>query len=128
MNLNSRASGTQCYPKPIAERRRIKSRIGGTNQIDLGSTSDISNTGYCARKTLDESILGQTSLGTSPGTSNYQFYRYAEVLLSYAEAQNEAAGPDPSVFDAVNKVRTRVLLKIQNLNKIQAIKPHNLNS
>lgn len=88
----------------------FKSRIGGTNQIDLGSTSDISNTGYCLRKTLDESILGQVSLGTAPGTSNYQFYRYAEVLLSYAEAQNEAAGPDQSVFDAVNKVRARVLL------------------
>lgn len=88
----------------------FRSRIGGTNQIDLGSTSDISNTGYCIRKTLDESILGQTSLGTAPGTSNYQFYRYAEVLLSYAEAQNEASGPDPAVLDAVNRVRARVLL------------------
>lgn len=86
------------------------SRMGGTNQIDLGSTSDISNTGYNARKTLDESILGQTSLNTSPNTSNYQYYRYAETLLSYAEAQNEAIGPDPSVYDAVNKVRVRVLL------------------
>ncbi|MET3980937.1 hypothetical protein ABIB62_004072 [Mucilaginibacter sp. UYP25] len=86
------------------------SRIGGGNQIDLGSTSDITNTGYNGRKTLDESILGQTSLGTSPGTSNYQFYRYAEVLLSYAEAQNEAVGPDQSVYDAVKKVRARVAL------------------
>lgn len=86
------------------------SRIGGGNQIDLGSTSDISNTGYNGRKTLDESIFGQTSLGLAPNTSNYQFYRYAEVLLSYAEAQNEAAGPDGSVYDAVNKVRERVAL------------------
>jgi hypothetical protein len=29
------------------------------------------------------------------------------VLLSYAEAQNEAAGPDQSVYDAVDKVRLR---------------------
>lgn len=86
------------------------SRIGGNNQIDLGSTSDISNTGYNARKTLDESILGQTSLGTSPSTANYQYFRYAEVLLSYAEAQNEAVGPDQSVYSAVNKVRERVFL------------------
>jgi starch-binding outer membrane protein, SusD/RagB family len=83
------------------------SRIGGNNQIDLGSTSDISNTGYNGKKTLDESINGQTSLGISPGTSNYIFYRYAEVLLSYAEAQNEAVGPDASVYNAVNLVRTR---------------------
>ena len=88
----------------------FKSRIGGNNQIDLGSTSDISNTGYNGRKTLDESISGQTSLGTSPNTSNYNIYRFAEVLLSYAEAQNEAIGPDASVYDAVNKVRKRVLL------------------
>lgn len=86
------------------------SRIGGGNQIDLGSTSDITNTGYNGRKTLDETILGQTSLGTNPNTSNFQFYRYAEVLLSYAEAQNEAVGPDQSVYATVNKVRERVLL------------------
>lgn len=34
--------------------------------------------------------------------------RYAEVLLMYAEAQNESAGPDQSVYDAVNAVRERV--------------------
>lgn len=87
-----------------------ESRIGGNNQIDLGSSSDISNTGYNGKKTLDESINGQTSLGISPGTSNYIFYRYAEVLLSYAEAQNEAVGPDQSVYTAVNQVRARVAL------------------
>lgn len=88
----------------------MMTRIGGTNEIDLGSRSDVSNTGYYGRKTLDESILGQASLNSSPNTSNYQFYRYAETLLSYAEAQNEAIGPDPSVYDAVNQVRARVLL------------------
>ncbi|MEX8547868.1 MAG: RagB/SusD family nutrient uptake outer membrane protein [Mucilaginibacter sp.] len=86
------------------------SRIGGNNQIDLGSTSDVSNTGYNARKTLDESILGQTSLSTSPSIANYQYFRYAEILLSYAEAQNEAVGPDASVYTAVNLVRDRVFL------------------
>ncbi|RPD42978.1 RagB/SusD family nutrient uptake outer membrane protein [Chitinophaga barathri] len=85
----------------------FQSRTGGNNQIDLGSSSDISNTGYNGRKTLDESILGQTSLGINPGTSNYIFYRYAEVLLNYAEAQNEAVGPDAGVYAAVNKVRDR---------------------
>jgi hypothetical protein len=33
--------------------------------------------------------------------------RYADVLLMYAEAQNEAVGPDASVYEAVNKVRKR---------------------
>jgi hypothetical protein len=33
--------------------------------------------------------------------------RYADVLLMYAEAQNEAVGPDATVYAAVNKVRAR---------------------
>ncbi|MFB0495247.1 RagB/SusD family nutrient uptake outer membrane protein [Mucilaginibacter sp. NFR10] len=88
----------------------IKTRIGGSNQIDLGSSSDITNTGYYARKTLDESITGQTSINLAPSFANYIIFRYAEVLLSYAEAQNEAVGPDASVYDAVNKVRARSAL------------------
>jgi hypothetical protein len=39
---------------------------------------------------------------------NFIILRYADVLLMYAEAQNEAAGPDASVYDAVNQVRRRV--------------------
>lgn len=82
--------------------------IGSPNEIDLNSTrGDISNTGYYARKTLDESIKGNDNLNCSCGLENYMFFRYAEVLLGYAEAQNEAVGPDASVLDAVNKVRTR---------------------
>jgi hypothetical protein len=34
--------------------------------------------------------------------------RYADVLLMYAEARNEASGPDASVYSAVNQVRARV--------------------
>ena len=33
--------------------------------------------------------------------------RYADVLLIYAEAQNEAAGPDASIYEAVNLIRKR---------------------
>jgi hypothetical protein len=33
--------------------------------------------------------------------------RYADVLLMYAEAQNESAGPDQTVYEAVNEVRRR---------------------
>jgi len=34
--------------------------------------------------------------------------RYADVLLMYAEAKNEAVGPDVTVFTALNVVRKRV--------------------
>ncbi|MFC3199827.1 RagB/SusD family nutrient uptake outer membrane protein [Parapedobacter deserti] len=42
------------------------------------------------------------------GPQNYYAIRYADVLLMYAEAKNEADGPDQSVYDAVNAVRDRV--------------------
>ncbi len=33
--------------------------------------------------------------------------RYADVLLMYAEATNEASGPNQSVYDAINAIRSR---------------------
>lgn len=41
------------------------------------------------------------------GGINAIVFRYAEILLTYAEAKNEVSGPDQSVYDAINKVRTR---------------------
>lgn len=38
---------------------------------------------------------------------NWILFRYAEVLLNYAEARNEASGPDNSVYEALNKIRER---------------------
>ncbi len=38
---------------------------------------------------------------------NWILLRYADVLLMYAEAQNETAGPDQSVYDAIDEVRAR---------------------
>ena len=38
---------------------------------------------------------------------NYIFLRYADVLLMYAEAQNEAVGPDQNVYDALKLIRIR---------------------
>lgn len=38
---------------------------------------------------------------------NFIVLRYADILLMYAEAQNEAAGSDESVYDALNQIRER---------------------
>ncbi|AHM61173.1 RagB/SusD domain-containing protein [Flammeovirgaceae bacterium 311] len=38
---------------------------------------------------------------------NYPLIRFADVLLMYAEAKNEASGPSSDVFEAINKVRSR---------------------
>jgi hypothetical protein len=72
------------------------------NQIDYGS-DDVGNTGYYFKKRLDN----LHPRGGSLDGRNYVYYRYAEVLLNYAEAQNEAVGPDASVYDAMNAIRQR---------------------
>lgn len=47
--------------------------------------------------------------------TNIIFIRYAEVLLTYAEAQNEATGPDASVYDAINTLRRRASVNMPTL-------------
>lgn len=79
---------------------------GSRNTLDLSSANEATNTGYYLRKGLNpkyESVSGNLMLSSA----HYILFRYAEVLLSYAEAQNEAHGPDDSVYEAVNKVRAR---------------------
>jgi hypothetical protein len=39
---------------------------------------------------------------------NFIVLRYADILLMYAEAQNEAAGPDGTVYAALDLIRDRV--------------------
>ena len=48
-----------------------------------------------------------TTLASGQSQINYMVFRYADVLLMYAEAQNEAAGPDASVYSALNLIRGR---------------------
>ncbi len=49
----------------------------------------------------------EDALNTGDTDVDFILLRYADILLMYAEAQNEAVGPDASVYDAVNKVRAR---------------------
>lgn len=42
---------------------------------------------------------------------NFKFYRFADVLLNLAEAQNELVGPDELAYDAINQVRNRAGLE-----------------
>jgi hypothetical protein len=86
----------------------ITTRIGGNNQINLSATlGDVTTTGYYGVKLLDPSIQGQTSLATSPSSANWIIFRYGETLLNYAEAQNEAVGPDATVYAALGLIRKR---------------------
>lgn len=48
--------------------------------------------------------------GTAVSSLNWPNIRYAQVLLTYAEAQNESGGPNQAAWDALNKIRTRARL------------------
>jgi starch-binding outer membrane protein, SusD/RagB family len=52
-------------------------------------------------------MIDTSKYGANNADNDWIFFRYAEVLLNYAEAQNEASGPDASVYDAINMVRVR---------------------
>ncbi|MES2375035.1 MAG: RagB/SusD family nutrient uptake outer membrane protein [Bacteroidota bacterium] len=72
------------------------------SSVNVGSPISV-YTGYLPRKnvlTTDGNNWGDSPL-------NYIVFRYADVLLMYAEAKNEASGPDNTVLDAINQVRAR---------------------
>lgn len=72
---------------------------------DMPNTN-ASPTGYYIRKFIDEDF--DFNKDPSKGSStNWIIMRYAEVLLNYAEAENEANGPTQSAVDALNLVRAR---------------------
>jgi hypothetical protein len=73
----------------------------GYGRVTKGET----RTGYYMRKFMTSNSSG-TSYSNYPHI--FPIIRYAEILLNYAEAQNEAVGADASVYAAINAIRTRV--------------------
>src|SRR5690625_4908761 len=70
--------------------------------------SSVAESGFGTKKFLtyaDSTQIPQVPGGQSE--TNIVEIRYAEVLLTYAEAQNEAVGPDDSVYAAINEIRQR---------------------
>ena len=88
--------------------RVIDQLPGGSDDM---TKANASRTGYYLMKFLTDKlnlIQGQTA------QHNWVAYRYAEILLNYAEAMNEAFGPTDvpagftlSATDAINMVRNR---------------------
>lgn len=78
--------------------------VPGQNGADeVGKTQYNTSTGYSVKKYIVAEDL------TTPGASglNFILLRYAEVLLTYAEAKTELNQIDASVYKAINDVRTR---------------------
>lgn len=83
----------------------MRQGVGSPNATDLSDVNEATNTGYSLRKGLNPvyAINGPNQ----QNSGNFVIFRYAEVLLSYAEAENESVGPTPGVYDAINQIRKR---------------------
>ena len=87
--------------------------LKSSGNTGIGRHGDATATGYYMQKWLDPSVYPLTD-GWDMGKDQVVI-RYAEVLLTYAEAKNELAALDASAFDAVNQVRRRVgMPELQN--------------
>lgn len=82
--------------------RIVELYVGGKDM----PTASASPTGYYIRKFIDEKF-DYNADATVGSSTNWIVMRYAEVLLNYAEAQNELEGPTAEVYSAVNRVRKR---------------------
>ncbi len=83
-------------------RRPVQTFEGGLDKP--GGAVVQTKTGYYMRKFMGD-MSNQTSYPTQ--THNFIIFRYAEVLLNLAEAQNEFAGPSAEVYKAVEDIRKR---------------------
>ena len=87
---------------------------GGANATPKANAS---KTGYYLKKYLIEAVSLSPS-STSTRQHTWVVFRYGEVLLNYAEAMNEAFGPENpsdlgmSALQAVNLIRTRAKMPV----------------
>jgi hypothetical protein len=89
----------------------INTKLG--SQDALGSTNvNATKTGYYLRKFMNVSSVNLDPLINSQGLHFYTYARYTDALLIFAEAANEAVGPDGAIggFTArqvINAIRNR---------------------
>ncbi|OBY67348.1 RagB/SusD family nutrient uptake outer membrane protein [Polaribacter reichenbachii] len=99
-NLDPRFEATVVYNGSTFRGHVMEMYEGG---FDTGTQPEFTKTGYNLRKFHEE----QFPIYTKSSDQDWIFMRYAEVLLNYAEAKNEASGPDGSVYAAIKEIRQR---------------------
>ena len=97
--------------------------------LDLKGGNNASPTGYNFKKYIaNVGDYKNTSYGTNINNTGGSFIviRYAEVLLTYAEAKIEANQIDASVYDAINRVRRRESVRMPEVTPAQYPDPISL--
>jgi len=75
-----------------------------TYGTDINTSNTATKTSYYLKRLWPETAKAGS---TASALLNFVFYRYAEVLLNFAESQNEATGPNIEVYNAIDAVRQR---------------------
>lgn len=92
----------------MLNQRALDTRLGVGFDMQWGVFGN--PTGYYMRKFVNEERFNSTATAIiNPFTNDpvpWIFFRYAEVLLNYAEAINEAAGP-ALAYGPINQIRAR---------------------
>ncbi|MFB6457158.1 RagB/SusD family nutrient uptake outer membrane protein [Chitinophaga sp. Hz27] len=103
-NRDARFYASVAYDGSIYRGLELRTYANGYDQTNAGLYK--TQTTYLVRKACNETFnfLGDATYGSD---QNWQYLRYAEILLNYAEAQNETIGPDGTVYNAVNAIRKR---------------------
>lgn len=84
---------------------RVINVKGPSTPVGLDFKTDHPATSIFLRKFMEEdgSLITRQGFYYRP----WVLMRLSELYLNYAEAQNEAVGPDASVYEAINKIRSR---------------------
>lgn len=74
-------------------------------------------TNYVQKKYIDLSKLPFDRTKTPVTDQNIIHLRYADVLLMFAEAKNEVSGPDITIYDALDAIRTRKSVEMPKVDQ-----------
>ena len=106
-NRDSRLANTVAFNGATWNSRLMDFSPGGTEDMTKANGS---KTGYYLKKFLNDNL---NLVQNATAQHNWVVFRYAEVLLNYAEAMNEAYGADnnngylKTARQAINEVRNR---------------------
>ena len=113
-NRDPRFAATVLYNGATYRGQTIDAYIpGGKDSKDGPDNWNTTKTGYYLKKFMNDAYPLQNPWGNA-GFQPWIYFRYAEILLNFAEAANEAYGPDAvpagstlSARTAINMIRSR---------------------
>ncbi len=106
VNRDPRFYATILYDGAMFQGREVETFLPGGRDSREGPISswNATETGYYVRKFIDETIVNPSNL--NQGNSPWLFFRYAEILLNYAEAKFHL-GDEATCRQYINMVRSR---------------------